>query len=664
MRKFRKLVSAAVLIALLMSLVGIDSYAAPQSDFVVSKGVLTGYLGLDGDVVIPSNLGIKEIGMNAFKNKGIQSVVIPEGVTSIKRDAFNSCSALTSVTLPNTLTSIGDQAFMRCTELLTINLPSGLKSIGNCAFYYCSKLQALAIPESVTFIDNGAFNYCKSITEITWPKNVTRLGYSVFGGCTKLAIVNLPDTVTEIGGWAFSGCENLKTFKMPASIKTIGTSALNETGLPDPILINNNSVLCYVPETYTSYTVPATVTTINGGAFRDSVYLKSVSIPDSVTVIGDEAFKGCINLASISLPAGLTTIGEQAFRNCQSLTVLTIPPSVSQIGGQAFSLTALKSPILSPDGKILYFVPAAVPSYTIPETVDTIKAGAFEGCAKLTSIDLPDRIKSIGQFAFSECSSLKAITIPNGVTSIGQWMFAGCSSLALISIPPSVKSIGGYAFYGCTALTSFIVPKTVKDIYWNAFEDCSNMKFVYFSNPGTAIYSEAFKNCDQLTLYAQSGSSAQVYAESNNIPFMPLTIKAALTKSTVIVNGSPVAFEAYNFDGNNYFKLRDLAKALNGTEKQFEIDFNATYNVIYLTAGKTYTPAGGELTAAGKAAVVTAARTFSKVYLDGKEISLPAYIINGSNYFKLRDIAAVIDFGVAWDGNENLITIDTTIGYD
>ena len=48
-------------------------------------------------------------------------------------------------------------------------------------------------------------------------------------------------------------------------------------------------------------------------------------------------------------------------------------------------------------------------------------------------------------------------------------------------------------------------------------------------------------------------------------------INAAVTTSTVTVDGSTVNFLAYNIGGSNYFKLRDIAKAISGTDKQFEV---------------------------------------------------------------------------------------------
>jgi len=49
-----------------------------------------------------------------------------------------------------------------------------------------------------------------------------------------------------------------------------------------------------------------------------------------------------------------------------------------------------------------------------------------------------------------------------------------------------------------------------------------------------------------------------------------------------LVNGKIVEFEAYNINGYNYFKLRDLAQAVNNTEKNFEVTWDAANNAINL----------------------------------------------------------------------------------
>ena len=139
-------------------------------------------------------------------------------------------------------------------------------------------------------------------------------------------------------------------------------------------------------------------------------------------------------------------------------------------------------------------------------------------------------------------------------------------------------------------------------------------------------------------------------------------LTAKPTSSTVLVNGNNVAFDAYSINSNNYFKLRDLAYVLSGTEKQFSVEWDGAKNAMTLTSGKPYAAIGGEMTGKG-AGDKTPAPTNSRIYLDGKEIKLTAYNIEGNNYFKLRDVGAAFGFGVDWDVARNTIMIDTSKGY-
>jgi len=157
-------------------------------------------------------------------------------------------------------------------------------------------------------------------------------------------------------------------------------------------------------------------------------------------------------------------------------------------------------------------------------------------------------------------------------------------------------------------------------------------------------------------------SSGWTAPAAPTVPAQPSGVTATPNASKVLVNGKSVAFDAYTISGNNYFKLRDLAYVLSGTGKQFEVSWDGKANAISLTSGKGYTAVGGELSA-GAAGAKTAQPNKSKILLDGKEISLTAYTIGGNNYFKLRDIGKVFDFGVGWDGATQTISIDTSKGY-
>jgi hypothetical protein len=145
-------------------------------------------------------------------------------------------------------------------------------------------------------------------------------------------------------------------------------------------------------------------------------------------------------------------------------------------------------------------------------------------------------------------------------------------------------------------------------------------------------------------------------------PAAPAKADAKPTASKVLVNSAATSFEAYNINGNNYFKLRDIAKVVSGTEKQFDVEYNSDVKAINLLSSKAYTAVGGEM-AAGDGKAKSAVLNTSKIYKDGTEISLTAYNINGNNYFKLRDLASAFNIGVTWDGTTNTVGIDTSLEY-
>ena len=133
---------------------------------------------------------------------------------------------------------------------------------------------------------------------------------------------------------------------------------------------------------------------------------------------------------------------------------------------------------------------------------------------------------------------------------------------------------------------------------------------------------------------------------------------AKVSTHKVTLNGAKADLAAYTINGSNYFKLRDLAKALDGLNTNFDVKWNAAQQRIDLTSKTAYTAVGGEqaaLPAGNKAASLTNA----SVYLDGKPLNLTAYSIGGNNYFKLRDLGDALGFSVDW--NANTMTMILTV---
>lgn len=86
---------------------------------------------------------MSSIGPGAFNYcYSLESITIPESVTSIGSEAFNYCCGLRSVTFGENsqLTSIGDYAFLGCYSLESITIPASVTSIGEWAFVECYRL--------------------------------------------------------------------------------------------------------------------------------------------------------------------------------------------------------------------------------------------------------------------------------------------------------------------------------------------------------------------------------------------------------------------------------------------------------------------------------------------------------------------------------------------
>ena len=138
--------------------------------------------------------------------------------------------------------------------------------------------------------------------------------------------------------------------------------------------------------------------------------METVTIPKGVTEITSDAFCG-FSFTSITIPDSVTIIGSSAFELCKSLTSITIPNSVTYI--DSFAFEACRSLI----------------NITISNSVTEIDSYAFKNCTSLTSITIPDSVITIGNYAFDSCISLTNITIPNSVTTIGSRAFNDCHSL-------------------------------------------------------------------------------------------------------------------------------------------------------------------------------------------------------------------------------------------
>ena len=341
----------------------------------------------------------------------LKEVVITSGEV-IGEHAFLGARSLDSVEIPNSLTSIGDSAFSSCVSL-KYNIKDGLKYLGNNKnpyLYLASKqdtsITTAIIDNNCRFIAWKAFANCSSLTSIEIPDSVTSIGGSAFSGCSSLTNIEIPDSVTSIGSWAFAGCGLLKSVELSNNIMSIGEGVFAlcwscDYNIKDGLRYLGNSKNPYLylvgvtDESLTTAVIDDNCRFIGASAF-DAHYrgrpLSSVVIPNGVIDIGEEAFGSCGKLTSIIIPDSVTRIGKSAFANCWSLSNVSIGNGVTTIG-----------------------------------------SSAFEGCESLVKVTLGKCVKNIDFRAFQDCRSLESIELPDSVTGTG-YIFSGCKKLEKITM--------------------------------------------------------------------------------------------------------------------------------------------------------------------------------------------------------------------------------------
>ncbi len=144
----------------------------------IGKGAFAGKNGLNS-IVIPNTVVL--IAESAFaSNWGLASIEIPASVVEIGTRAFEWAGNIAEVKFAanSQLKILGTSAFSHAKGLKSIELPEGLTTIKNCAFADCNVLESVTIPASVTTIMEHMFDN---------PSNPT-------GGCPMLKTVKYAGT--------------------------------------------------------------------------------------------------------------------------------------------------------------------------------------------------------------------------------------------------------------------------------------------------------------------------------------------------------------------------------------------------------------------------------------------------------------------------------------
>lgn len=308
------------------------SAADDRSDTLVGaniqNGVLLGYYGLGGDIVLPNT------------------------VTKIGNEALKGNDNIVSITIPGSVKEIGNNAFEGCTQLKRVIFTNPGQASGNLlirisAFQNCKKLTECEIPARAYQVVGNVFKGCTSLTEVTVNKNNPYYFTDDCGVLFGPALVNyepqyddayalqsypagrqgaytIPSNVNGNGKeidqiWTsgFEGASGLTDITIPDSIGRLGTAAFEGTGL-------------------THVTIPDTVQQVDPAVFQNCTKLVSVKLPAGLAEIDQYMFANCISLQHVDMPDSITKINIYAFHNCTSLTSLALPKNLSSLSVGCF----------------------------------------------------------------------------------------------------------------------------------------------------------------------------------------------------------------------------------------------------------------------------------------------------------------------------------------
>ncbi|MFV0364997.1 MAG: leucine-rich repeat protein [Mangrovibacterium sp.] len=280
-----------------------QQHTVTAADVTLDGSKIASYIGTATDIVIPATIdgtAITTINASVFRSKGITSVVISEGITTIGDYAFRSCPLTGGVTLPSTLTSIGQRSF-ESTELTSVEIPDGVTSLPYLTFRNCTSLTTVKLPKYITSIDRA------------------------FSGCTALEATTLPTTTPE-------GMVNDTDWQLYDKVG----GALDESAGVQTEINQTNNAKAFVRTIIEGSMLPVEltaemVTIADGEITAYSGNAASLILPveiDGVQITGIAAdvfaSKGVVEF-EIAENSNLNTIGAGAFADNDASLKITLP---------------------------------------------------------------------------------------------------------------------------------------------------------------------------------------------------------------------------------------------------------------------------------------------------------------------------------------------------
>ncbi len=532
---------------------------------------------------------ITSIGTFAFGLcDSVESITIPESVTTIEEAAFYRWNAAKA--FYGKFTTEDNRAIIVDNKLIAIapvdldnyDIPEGVTTIGREAFKRIQYIRNVTIPSTVTHIDSQAFNDCGTSMRAVYCKALTPPvldGTAVFDltDCGIYVAAEVLDDYKRAAGWSeyasriYAYTDDYTTLTYTSITGDVITPNVENGGFGANIISNTYSngvgrIVC-----------DGIISRIPDRAFYEQTALKNISLPKSVLGIGAYAFYGCSSLTEISLPEEITNIAAHAFSLCSKISSVVIPNKVKTLGNCVFeTCEALANVTLGNSVSSIgnwAFHSTNIKEITLPESLTSVGYAAFATCKQLeyfygkgASADnrclvidgtlvhmsshvsgdyvLPDNVKHIGKNSISYVQNVITLTLPESVESCDErptigtnikafyGKFATADNRALIkddillavalydlteySVPEGISKIREYTFSYVYGLHTITLPSTITTIDYNAFLRCYNLTTLYCKavTPPT-LGDGAFDEISNLTTIYVPIGSINAYKEAD-----------------------------------------------------------------------------------------------------------------------------------------------------
>lgn len=507
-------------------------------------------LTISGTGAMADYNGSSEVPWHDYQS-AIRTAIISEGVTSLSSSStFENCTALESVVIPEGITSLGDYTFSDCSSLKAVDLPSTITSLGSYCFSNCWAIDSIICRATTPPTANGSslsgVNY---MIPIYIPYETTAdyqsaNGWSGFTDFREMAAPCDPLAsgtcgVNENITWEIS-CDSVFTFTGTGAMKTGDDEKWNNQRMSIKKVVVGDGITNLV-----SY------------AFREAENIREVIIGEDVTKIGNSAFWGCSGIRTLVLPNTLDTIEDQGFRSCAYLQNIDLPASMKYLGAWAFAYCYIEidsiicrattppacgdEPFYNIDTTTPLYVPAkSLAAYraadvwknfteirALPECVVASGECGTEGnnvtwrltCDSIMYISGMGAMasystNSTGQAPWAEYGSqINEIVIEEGVTAIGSYAFYNAGSytngaynnVRAVTIPSTVGKVVNNNFYQCPLLTVTINSDTI--VGQSSYSSSSTLQNIFGAQVRQYFIGDSVKSIASAAFRNQSADS-------------------------------------------------------------------------------------------------------------------------------------------------------------